>query len=389
MRFLLAATLSLVLATGAHGQTIRPGVPSKLPPNPPAISDTSEIWGRGDVRRLTARVSGGGVGVRFSRVEVVFSRHYWPGSDIAHVATAVRSPGDPSEWRAVPSEAVTAFRGDTLFYRWRAEYLAPGADGRLSLRTVESTPEETPHEMTVGCRQAQTNVDLFRLQAMARAFDTTNPHIDLVKSHPVPTHLMVSARRIGFTMGRLGVAMQASNVRFGIPDLLFFAPRPRAPQGESVADYRRALLDDRPDPPYRLVGWAYGEAQRNTLRRPSLGCVPSKHWFVHEAGFHTRNGGFRPTPPVPPETTPGITPGSTRILTPADTPSATVLPGGPPHMGIRGPWHPRIWDLHMWFDPRPECADGSCLPLVQELSPTFIDGISFPPRSFFQSETFQ
>lgn len=176
------------------------------------------------------------------------------------------------------------------------------------------------------------------------------------------------------------VATGANTVGFGPPDLAIYAPRPMARVNETRREYTRQLRDGFPDGPYRLAGWAYAQTQRDVRRRPSLRCVPAKHWFVHEAGFHLNNGGFLPTPPVR-ETVRG----ETRVVVMADTANAVALgitPSGPV-------WHPRIWDLHMWIGRGPECRNLSCPTVIQIASPSFIDGLPTPGNTFFQSQTFE
>ena len=347
---------------------------------------------------LTAVVTPGAGPMPGLRIEIDYARHHWPGADVAHTAVAEQSPDNPTRWVARPVRAAGALRADSLFYRWRLSYLNLATVGGARRTTLTSAGASTPHEMTVGCSARQTEADLISLQAIAVGFDRSEPYLSLLGSYPVPTHNMVSVRDIGFTLGRVDLALMQSAVRMGPPSLLFFRPRPRdiALPGvrtivpvESRRQYLAKLADPFPDPPYSLIGWAFSEPQRNARRRPSLGCVPSKHWFLHEAGYHLANGGFAPTPPVPPEPTPG----ARRIFRPADTPLAVVQSGGPPYFSYPrpapDPWHPRIWDLHMWLDPRSECASGGCLPVIQIASPAAFDGIDFPTSTFFRSETFE
>lgn len=336
--------------------------------------------------------------MRGLRIEVDYTRHSWPGAAVAHTAIAEPSPTDPSRWIARPVSAAGALRADSLFYRWRLSYQNVTRVGGARRTTVVSAGGNTPHEMTIGCSALQTETDLRSLQAIALGFDREDPFISLLGSYPAPTHSMVSVRDIGFTLGRVDLVLMQSAVRMGPPSLLFFRPRPRriAIPGvrttvplESRRQYLARLADPFPDPPYSLVGWAYSEPQRDAKRRPRLGCVPSKHWFLHEAGYHLADGGFAPTPPLPPEAAPG----AQRIFRPTDTPLAVVQPGGPPYFShprpAPDPWHPRIWDLHMWLDPSPGCASGRCLPVLQIASPAAFDGIDFPANTFFVSETFE
>lgn len=382
----------------ADAQTIRPDVRPKHLSTGPSIEDTTQAWiGRRD-RVLTATVTPATFPTPGLRVEVEYTRHYWPGAAAAHTVKAERDPNNPSRWIARPVRAAGAFRSDSLFYRWRLSFQNLTTVTGEKRRTIASISDAAPHEMTVGCTDNQIETDLRTLQAQALGLDQERPQIGLALSHPVPTHSQVSVENIGFTLSSIGIAMMNTSVRMGPPPLVFFRPRAQrvAVSGvrttvpiESNRAYRAALADGFSDPPYKLMGWGYAEPQRNARVRPRLGCVPTKHWFLHEAGYHLADGGFEPTPPFPPEGTPG----AQRIFRPADTPLAVVRPGGPPYFSPPRPlpeaWHPRIWDLHMWRDPRPQCAAGGCLPLIQIESPSPIPGIRFPSNTFFRSQTFE
>jgi len=217
---------------------------------------------------------------------------------------------------------------------------------------------------------------------MAQGLRVRNPETALPRlGYPVPTHFMVSLRNMGFTMAKTEVATGANTVRFGPPDLAMYAPRRQRAVNETRAEYFRRVTDILPDRPYRLAGWAYAQTQRDVRRRPSLRCIPSKHWFVHEAGFHSDDGGFLPTPPRPERVR-----GETRVVVMEDSVTAAALGTSP----ARPVWLPRIWDLHFWLDPRPECsAPLSCPVLIQIESPSPIVGLATPRSTFFRSQTFE
>ena len=80
------------------------------------------------------------------------------------------------------------------------------------------------------------------------------------------------------------------------------------------------------DPPYTLVGWGYlaSYAQPPSPRN----CLKASEWFIHEAGWHMRDGTML------------VTPGArTEPERPASRAEAIWY------------WHPRAWDIHLWIDP--------------------------------------
>jgi hypothetical protein len=102
-----------------------------------------------------------------------------------------------------------------------------------------------------------------------------------------------------------------------LPPLLLYAPAATS----SPADW---LDFDGPDGPYRLVGWGYLAPYEEGRPPPSRPCIDAREWSLHEAGWHTRDGGMLLTPgvaaePPPPETDVGVY-----------------------------FWHPRAWSIHYW-----------------------------------------
>jgi hypothetical protein len=113
-----------------------------------------------------------------------------------------------------------------------------------------------------------------------------------------------------------GVAVDNLMVKDPLPQLLIYAPS----RSSSPADW---LDFDRADNPYRLVGWAYVGPYTTGSQPPQRMCIASSEWFVHEAGWHLKDGGMR--------------------LTPGAATEPTRPPGLAMHM-----WHPQVWDLHVW-----------------------------------------
>jgi hypothetical protein len=101
-----------------------------------------------------------------------------------------------------------------------------------------------------------------------------------------------------------------------LPPLLLYEPSPESRP--------RDWLDfDGPDDPYRLVGWAYLAPYTFGSEPPQRRCIAASEWFVHEAGWHLKDGGMHLTP------------------------GATTEPPRPANLAIHM-WHPRVWDLHVW-----------------------------------------
>ena len=101
-----------------------------------------------------------------------------------------------------------------------------------------------------------------------------------------------------------------------LPPLLLYEPSPESRP--------RDWLDfDGPDDPYRLIGWAYLAPYTFGSEPPQRRCIAASEWFVHEAGWHLKDGGMHLTP------------------------GATTEPPRPADLAVHM-WHPRVWDLHVW-----------------------------------------
>jgi hypothetical protein len=144
--------------------------------------------------------------------------------------------------------------------------------------------------------------------------------------------------------GAGAVALYSGAVREPMPPLLLYAPS----RSSSQADW---LDFSGEDGPYRLVGWAYTAPYAPESSPPKLPCIERDEWFVHEAGWHLRDGGMRVTP------------------------GATVEPSGRAKDVLL--WHPRVWDLHVWAG-----ADG--VPTIAFKNPDDPGGgIELPEAAFF------
>lgn len=103
-----------------------------------------------------------------------------------------------------------------------------------------------------------------------------------------------------------------------MPQLLQYAPSPTT----SPKDW---LDFDGDDGPYHLVGWAY-LAPFDPKGPPLRRCIDSSEWFVHDAGWHLKDGSM------------------------VATPDATVEPPRPTLAVPINTWHPKQWDLHFWIN---------------------------------------
>lgn len=101
-----------------------------------------------------------------------------------------------------------------------------------------------------------------------------------------------------------------------MPPLLLYEPSPDSQPGD-WQDF------EGPDDPYRLAGWAYAVPYSYGSEPPQRRCIAASEWFVHEAGWHLKDGGMYLTP------------------------GATKEPPRPRDLDIHM-WHPRVWDLYVW-----------------------------------------
>lgn len=289
----------------------------------------------------------------------------------------------------VPGSSAT--RGDSLFWQWKIIWRDRAG--------VERTTLSARQRLVVDCTADDTARDLMRLQARALAYDqpalvvtpTGGPlgisgakfNRNLVADGIVtPPHLAATITGNGFTLARVE-AVQGLLVPAGIlvdpevslkPTLVFYEPG-RLP-GEPLARHIPRISErEFLDPPYRMIGFAFAQPHIPQVSRPSLGCVPSENWFIHEAGWHLTDGGFRPTPPRE------IVRGERRLLDRSEDPAARIRQKGDLM------WHGRIWDMHFWFDPA--CPDRSCPPIVSIFAPFPVLGLTLPEPLFFKSEVFE
>ena len=196
-----------------------------------------------------------------------------------------------------------------------------------------------------------------------------------------PSHLYVTFAGMGMAVARViriqqgafpEMLPEATSVED--PNLLFYMPT-GTPATVGLFNQPGSFSDAEADPPYRLIGWGYFVAF-DPATRPTLGCVPQPEWFVHEAGWHTWDGGFVATPP-PGE--PAGARGSAAIsLPPLLPPPFTVVgPSGALSGGVV--WHQRYWDIHVWRNDDGFPGFGIFNPFGG--APTF--GAGLPGNAFF------
>lgn len=321
----------------------------------PTITDATVPWTAGVERTLLADVMVPSAW-QVDAVYVRYARHRWPGPAQAHDGLAEPVEGAPGRFRFAPPDGTAFQTADSVFYQWFIDYRpAGGGQGAFV--------QAPPARFVVDCTQAQTDADLAADQAaILAAYTTTDPHVVLpALGYAIPPHGYTSIVGAGVAFASVPSGFSPGGVTLGSPELLLYAPRPMA-AGESAADYQATITDLVPDPPYTLIGWAYGTIY-NPDQRPRLGCIPSERWFVHEAGYHLANGDMGLTPPA--ETVAG----AENVLVP------------PPGIPI-GVFHPRIWDLHLWASP-------TGTPTVAIFPPTPVPGLALPPATFFPAATFE
>jgi len=347
----------------------------------PTITDTTQPWlAPGTLRRFTATIDMPD-GFRVDRLTLRFARHSWPGPGSANQVTVpsmagVVGPRGPVTLRVGAADAFPD--SHALYYRWDLDYsVAAGGGVPLSI----STPVT---RFVIGCPPAVTDLQLTAaMNVNMTRFTTGQPartSTNVAMGYPILPHRRSSIDGNGFTLSNLPIRMGQGLVNEAIdldlfrdapqlnrPDLLFYAPRPRA-AGETLADYMDDIsAPDTTNNPYTFIGVAYTQLY-DPDERPIMGCIPSDAWFVHEAGYHLQTGQMFPTPPAE-----GPIAGSANML--------TRPPGARP--GQRMLWHPRLWDLHVWIDP----AGGP--PVMSIYRPGGVPGLALPPVVFFRPETWE
>jgi len=231
-----------------------------------------------------------------------------------------------------------------------ATWLLAGMCGLLAWNapaTGQPTASEPMPVKPTGCTEQQRADTLREKQATVLQFaPRTLPSLDAATAEGGPLAGWRLSHGYVVLAGAGGVALDNVETQSPLPQLLLYAPAPSSAPG--------AWLDfDGSDGPYQLVGWAYIAPYEEPAEAPKRPCIAEHEWMVHEAGWHTRDGGMV------------LTPGAARE--PADKPA---------HVSSYF-WHPRAWDLHVWLGEAgtPVIADDN--PLARP------GGLELPPGAFF------
>ena len=340
------------------------------PPRPTIADQTEAGWLTGPPQ-FVAQI-GNLDGWEILAVTFRYRRHYFPEGPYSDApANAVDGIADtsvPGRYVAAVGDLAAAPAGDHIWYYIDVSYRpadAPGADSRR--RFIP------PKDFVKGCADGVFEAQLAAARDHIVAnFGTPgiaphNFHLQPGSAYPGLPHSFVSLKDHGFLVASpSGAINMPVSDGFNSPALLFYRPRPQQ-SGETDSAYYSAMTDLAADPPYELIGWTYG-ALYQPGDPPSLGCVPSSAWFVHEAGWHTPDGGMAAHPHS--EAVPGEA-ALNGVLPPPDAESPA--PGSW--------WHPRLWDLHVWLD-----GDGP--PVVQIANPAGVVGLDLD-HLFFRHKVWQ
>ncbi len=315
----------------------------------PTISDTSQRWMSGDARVLTVDVDVP-QGYQLVAVYARYARHHWPGAADAHDVTAVAIGG--GRWRATPPLAQTAVQADHLFYEWFVDYRLPTGTEIATVRTGR-------RDFVIGCSDASIEASINTLGVFLRAFEDIENGLGMAGAgYLAVPHANTSLAQVGLTFVRAGSIFAGNDVEMGQPGLLFVAPRAQR-SDETDAEYQALVEDPNGDTtPYRVIGGAWGKVMDSATRRPSMGCIPSSDWFLHEAGYHLANGVMALRPPA--ETVRG------QVVVDSLSPDPAIEGPTPDNVLM---WHPRIWDLHVWLP-----QDGNGPPVVSPFAPFDVPG---------------
>jgi hypothetical protein len=202
--------------------------------------------------------------------------------------------------------------------------LAAGVAGTLTLALLAAFPVAQSSDYTPLVTPANTGCSAEArseaLKAMQAEVVTAAPaQVQSIKNALAPGGALAGWRLShGLVVLATAGAIVVDNMQAKppLPQLLIYEP-----SAQSTPD---DWLDfDRPDDPYRLVGWAFMEPYTPGSAPPRRRCIASVEWLVHEAGWHLKDGGMHLTP------------------------GAAMEPARPRELAIHM-WHPRVWDVHMW-----------------------------------------
>ena len=318
----------------------------------PTIADKTVPWNGDDFeRKFVAEVSPGS-GHEITSIYLKQTRHFWPGKQLAHQFIATRID-DTNSYIVEPPLNEFWSKTDHVFYEWYIEYTSDLTGEAGSAKSSH----DRPHNYVVECTKDQINDTLADIVDISEGFND-NPLFN--PGYPGPSHIKpeISFRNQGMPYATPRAVAELGQPVVETPTLLQFYP------GSGPANHPNRFFGA------KLAGMVYGTLYTSLfgaqVPRPKMGCIPSSAWFVHEAGWHTLDGGLTVFPVV--ESFPGQNTG----------------PLLPPNLNTVGVWHPRIWDLHVWL---PKGSNGKAVLAIE--SPYPIPGVPLPTNAFFYPETFE
>ncbi|MEO1491127.1 MAG: hypothetical protein AAFV19_03115 [Pseudomonadota bacterium] len=343
------------------------GIQSRVP----TITDltqgdgTEATWKQGVDRRFRVEIERSFL-YSIDDVRLKYTRHFWPGSEVANTASIVDLDPDDEIWEAKGNDLETAPRTHSVFYEWEVDYTSGFSSGTVTSGALE---------FTIGCTEEDTFIQL-RAQRddYLPIYDVYNPVDDLLLSPPgnFLSHGFASLENMGFGVSSypagaatldLDLPTSLTDTSFR-PQVVLYRPRQRTgdagpAKNESYEDYKKRITDSssHEDPPYDLLGWTFGIVYK-TNEPPVFGCIPSKEWFIHEAGWHMHDGSMIAEPIA--EDRIGARDDMPPVL---DANLASIRPGAPDqkiHF-----YHGRGWVIHVWLDPNDPNAD----PILQIEAP--------------------
>jgi hypothetical protein len=375
-QFLVAGATALLLGACTIAQSLQP-------PAIAARAIPADFHFFGLPKSLSANITAGGSGIVITRIEVRINRDR-DASRFTDATPLVFTAAAPLPQSGV----VTINLPPTLIFRraqlvtatWYLDYML--STGGTDTATVKDTVSRR-----MGCTAADVTTFLTSLQTIVtnpaqfpQTLSTVADFELLRQARYVPSHLFQSFVGQGVAFARPFEAFTGVNFTPTEPLLLLYAP----PAATLAAAAAEPLI---PDLPYTLIGFAYA-FHYDPSGPPSFDCMPREAWFVHEAGWHPASGGFFPQT-------------FTEDNLGDSDPDFPPLIANPGDLRFGAPWHPRLWDVHLFIRPGgvpllaacnpaagvappPDAFAASLLATCAPGSPQFpAVGATFPPGGFF------
>ncbi len=238
-----------------------------------------------------------------------------PGPDSVLPLSIQGTRGSGSTWKCplTPQHNAVVRPNQVVGVRWQV-FGAPQQPGDPPLKVAESPDEEAP----LGCSDRDRALREEQRTVLDK-YDRLHTDIDLASRGFFPTHGHRSYKGMGVAFIKAGDAAQAA---LGMPS------------GPPTLGDPNLLLFQKQGDRYDLIGWAYAQTIGSSFPmpippdggpggstdqpRPVLPCIPHHEWLIHAAGYHNLDGTF------------------------------TVAQAG--QAFNPAPWHPAIWDLHVFAD---------------------------------------